>query len=123
MNQNLFKRLMELSKKTGDRIVFADVEGNEAHVVLSLNDYERLVTGEVKSPKLEAQTSNSQLPSSTFQATAAKPITRNPIEEMNREIVRSLEAERDESPRGRREAKPQAEDMEVEERYFLEPIE
>lgn len=120
---NLLKRLLDLSKRTGDRIVFADMDGKEAHVVLPLADYERLVGGEARSslPKADVPQSQNQEPSTMNPRSS---IVHNPVEEMNREIVRSLEAERSRSEASRPAIFSGKEsDLEIEERYYLEPIE
>lgn len=108
---NLLKRLLELSARTGDRIVFADFDGDNAHVVLSLADYERLVldgsSEDISRQRAESPTLDRK---KTVNLSAPRSAT-SPLDEMSREVVRTLEAERAET------------EIEPEERYFLEPIE
>lgn len=103
--------MLELSKRTGDRIVFADLEGDNAYVVLALADYERLVLGDtakdIPFQKVEAPTPQREKTVNFLGTRAAT----GPLDELSREVVRTLEAERSET------------EIEPEERYFLEPIE
>lgn len=108
---NLLKRLLELSKRTGDRIVFADLEGDNAYVVLALYEYERLVLGgsskDIPRQRVESPISERE----KIVNLSAPRSAASPLDEMSREVVRTLEAERAET------------EIEPEERYFLEPIE
>lgn len=116
MQNTMFKRLLDLSKRTGDRIVFADVEKEEAYVVLTLDDYEKLALGQNKKE------------GAVFRSAGAKEEkeTRNNInalDEISREVVKTLEAERVGISSGQRLAAGDELELETEERYYLEPIE
>ncbi len=90
------------------------MDGKEAYVVLPLDDYERLALG-AGQEKINEKIIPIKVES--------KPVFTNPLEEMNKEVVRSLEAERamaGAQENARVEAEPE---MEIEERYYLEPIE
>lgn len=121
MQQTLFKKLLELSKKTGDRIVFADVEGSEAYVVLPLGDYENLVTGNVSALKKEIteKPKNNPLP----ERVAERNEPANALDEISREVIKTLEVERMEDAKPVRLAINDELELEPEERYYLEPLE
>ena len=113
----MFKRLLELSKRTGDRIVFADVEKDEAYVVLALEDYEKLVLG--LPPKKEEV-----IFSSGSDKNGKETINKiNALDEISREVVKTLEAERIGQASGRMSSVGDELELETEERYYLEPIE
>lgn len=116
MQNTMFKRLLELSKRTGDRIVFADVEKGEAHVVLSLDDYEKLVLGSNRKEKAISE----NLTVSEVKETKKQM---NALDEISREVVKTLESEHEEQPAGRGLALGDDLELETEERYYLEPIE
>ena len=120
MQQSLFKKLLELSKKTGDRIVFADVEGSEAYVVLPLEDYEKLVTGSPITLKKEI---TEQPKTSPLVERVAEYEPTNALLEISREVVKTLEVERLEDAKPVRLAINDELELEPEERYYLEPLE
>ncbi|MBI2098913.1 hypothetical protein HYT45_00680 [Candidatus Uhrbacteria bacterium] len=117
---NLLKRLLELSKKTGDRIVFADIDGEDAHVVLTLSDYEELVAGRPASLKKENELKDASPKTETAFNKRLPLAERNALEEMDKEVIKALEAERAGASGGR---STEESGFEVEDRYFLEPIE
>ena len=44
---NKLKQLIELAKRTGDRLIVADFNNlDDSYVILGINDYERLVSGQ-----------------------------------------------------------------------------
>lgn len=122
MQQSLFRKLLELSKKTGDRIVFADVEGSEAYVVLPLEDYEKLVTGNATTLKKEI-TEQPKMRPLAERATVAEYEPVNALDEISREVVKTLEVERMEDAKPVRLAINDELELEPEERYYLEPLE
>ncbi len=118
---NFLKRLLELSKKTGDRIVFADIDGEQAHVVLSLEDYEKLILGNATVSGTALREPKTEIPA--YNAPAARGETSNALDEISREVVRTLEVESRDSSTNRKLSLNDDLDIEPEERYYLEPLE
>lgn len=44
--KEIFERLLNLIKKTGDKVVFYDSKKGEAYVVMRMEDYEKMTIGE-----------------------------------------------------------------------------
>lgn len=57
------RRILELAKRTGDRFIVADPDGEDAFVVMGLDQYEGLLGQKTPSKAPQLPNTNSQLPS------------------------------------------------------------
>ena len=51
MNNSL-KKIIELAKKTGDKVIVTDSDGSNPYVVMNLDDYEKLLSEDKSEPEL-----------------------------------------------------------------------
>lgn len=77
------RRILDLARRTGDRIIVTDPEGAEAFVLLSLDAYEALLSGKtVSAPPAPARAAEPRLQPQRMPPPAEEPpmATRRPIQ-------------------------------------------
>ncbi len=111
MNRN-FLRILDLVRKTGDRLVITDFQGDEAFVVMDLDQYELMIGGS------DVSAANPQV----------KLAKKDDFEHINEEIENWRESQKDKITEelaeniDSDEVDP-SDGLDEEERFYLEPIE
>lgn len=110
------QKILKLAKKTGERLIIMDESLEEGFVVIPLSEYERLV-GEAKSPGLGARAQEQCQPVKNPEPRAAirteHKITPTPVR---------VEVRVAESPPQQGEKRKISQNLEEEEKFYLEPL-
>lgn len=116
MNSDLLKRVLEIVKKTGDKFVIADEATGGAYVVMGLAEYEGLLgAAPKKQTPVSAGSSRGEL---------VKDLTEEQILSRINQEIRSWQEEKvKEVPVVEEVAAEAKNDLEEEEKYYLEPLE
>ncbi|KKW32427.1 MAG: hypothetical protein UY77_C0024G0011 [Candidatus Uhrbacteria bacterium GW2011_GWA2_53_10] len=144
MNKQL-RRILDLVRRTGDRMIVTDPEGEDAYVVMGLPQYEALLSGRgavaASTPSTPKSSVSSQpsdiweaLPPAGSQAETWDLGKLNPEEQMDLEAQyqaylqekdpkKSVDVAKSPSPKAETVIPKQKEEEFGEEQFYLEPIE
>jgi hypothetical protein len=132
MNKQL-RRLLDLARRTGDRIIVTDPEGEETFVLMGLDQYESLLVarGTLSSLQHVKPLQPPSHPSDIFEAmpAAGSPAETWDLGKLNPQEQTDLEAQyqaylKEKEQKDGKEAKSQKKSEEFgEEQFYLEPIE
>lgn len=135
-----FKRILDLVRRTGDRIVVTDPDGEESYVVMGLDQYEALIRDENEDddewePEWSPEMYGDLIPTEPIDRSTSAPIAPPPVaeaptepNELRKAVERDLAVIDSWEQEKREVQKPKTDESSPkfnpdEERFYLEPIE